>query len=307
MLVECQPLESFKEYIYTVIFARQADKHGKWQWLYARQKDRDTYETAGGKIEPGESPLDCAKRELYEETGAVDFNIFPAFDYNVNNNSAGQVFMAEVESLESIPADSEMAEVKSFATFPDKMTYPAILPVLYEEMQAWIARNTPEEYWDLLDENRQPIGKTHRRGEPLLPGTYHLVVRAWLVNSQGEFLITRRSLTKLGGPGIWEVTAGSAGVGEDSLTAAVREVFEESGIKVKPESGEKFYSKRERTAFWDIWLFRCEFDLADVVLQEGETMDAKKASLTEIETMLKAGCFLSSVVEPEIELLRGII
>ena len=54
-----------EKYRYTVIFARHNGK-----WLYARHKDRDTYETAGGHIEPNETPLDCAKRELYEETGA---------------------------------------------------------------------------------------------------------------------------------------------------------------------------------------------------------------------------------------------
>ena len=35
----------------------------------------------GGKIEPGETPLMAAKRELYEESGAVDFKIEPLCDY----------------------------------------------------------------------------------------------------------------------------------------------------------------------------------------------------------------------------------
>ena len=32
------------------------------------------------------------------------------------------------------------------------------------------------ELWDLYDGRRRPLGKTHRRGLPLAPGEYHLVV-----------------------------------------------------------------------------------------------------------------------------------
>jgi len=60
--VKIYPLGELKRYCFTVIFARYG-KAGSG-WLYARHKDRDTWETAGGHIEKGETPLDCAKREL---------------------------------------------------------------------------------------------------------------------------------------------------------------------------------------------------------------------------------------------------
>ena len=41
----------------------------------------ETWETQGGHIEAGEQPLDAAKRELFEESGAVDFDIQPLCDY----------------------------------------------------------------------------------------------------------------------------------------------------------------------------------------------------------------------------------
>ncbi|MCL2776336.1 MAG: histidine phosphatase family protein, partial [Oscillospiraceae bacterium] len=68
---------SLKSYRFVVIFARYQDK-----WLYCRATERDTFETAGGHIEDGETPLEAAKRELYEETGAIKFDITPAFDYS---------------------------------------------------------------------------------------------------------------------------------------------------------------------------------------------------------------------------------
>lgn len=132
-------LNELEKYRFTVVFAQYGKVGGKW--LYCRHKDRDTWETPGGHIEAGEMPLDCAKRELYEETGATKFDIHPAFDYSVHTAtefSYGQVFFADIETLGDIPLGSEMAEVKPFDTIPDKLTYPSILPVLYEKMQSWL-------------------------------------------------------------------------------------------------------------------------------------------------------------------------
>ena len=50
-------------------------------WVFCRHKERNTWETQGGHIEAGEMPLEAAKRELYEETGAISFSIEPLCDY----------------------------------------------------------------------------------------------------------------------------------------------------------------------------------------------------------------------------------
>ena len=129
-------LGALKAYRYVVIFARFRDR-----WLYCRAKGRDIYETAGGHIEQGESPLEAAKRELYEETGAVKYTIEPAFDYSVHiptEYSYGQVFFARIEELGTIPDyEAAIGGVDLFDTIPGEMRFPKILPALYERMQGW--------------------------------------------------------------------------------------------------------------------------------------------------------------------------
>jgi len=129
--VHVYPLGDLSDYRYTVIFARYRNK-----WLYCRAKDRDTFETAGGRVEKGETTLEAAKREFYEETGAIMFDIKPMFDYAVHRENGfanGQVFLAEVHELGDMPC-FEMAEVKLFDTIPDKMRFSQILPVLFESL-----------------------------------------------------------------------------------------------------------------------------------------------------------------------------
>jgi len=145
------------------------------------------------------------------------------------------------------------------------------------------------------------------RGEPLPVGDYHLVVRAWIVNSKGEFLITRRAFNKIGFPGMWEIPSGSATTGEDSLLATIRETEEESGIILLPDNAELFSTYRRGNSFYDNWLFRQEFDLANVVLQNGETIVARAATWEEISAMMERGEYIGRDVFPEFDLLERLI
>jgi 8-oxo-dGTP pyrophosphatase MutT (NUDIX family) len=163
------------------------------------------------------------------------------------------------------------------------------------------------ELWDVLDENRNFTGRTHKRGEPMQSGDYHLVVRAWIINSKGEFLITRRALDKVPWSGMWEIPSGSALAGEESLDAVIREAKEESGILLLPENAELFSTyRRDWGCFYDNWLFRQEFDLAGVVLQEGETIDARVATWSGISMMIESGEFIGRDVFAEFDLLEFI-
>ena len=275
---------------YTVIAARY-DRH----WVFCRHKNRSTWELPGGRREPGETIDEAAKRELWEETGAQKAEIIPVSAYAVRKNgltSYGMVYFAEIASLGTLPADFEMAELSVSDCLPEMLTYPDIAPAVFEYVQGWLnQRSCPDELWDIYDANREPTGKQHRRGVPLKPGEYHLVVEAWLLNSRGEFLITKRSPDK-GFPNMWESTGGSACAGDDSLTAVLREVREETGLVLDPDRGQLLFTLKRRDSFKDVWLFRQDFDLEDVVLQPGETTDRRCAAPEEILRMRSRGEFV---------------
>ena len=118
-------------YQYVVVLS-----HYQGKILLSRHRNRDTWETQGGHIEPGETPEDAARRELHEESGAVAFDLKPLCDYWVwdgyhNSSAGGVVFTAEIYELGTLPV-CEMAEVGCFDTLPDNLTYPEITPVLFE-------------------------------------------------------------------------------------------------------------------------------------------------------------------------------
>ena len=57
------------------------------------------------------------------------------------------------------------------------------------------------ELWDLLDESRRPLGRTQRRGAPMRPDEYHVVVEIWTVDDGGRILLTLRAPEKEAYPG----------------------------------------------------------------------------------------------------------
>ncbi|MBQ9743721.1 MAG: NUDIX domain-containing protein [Clostridia bacterium] len=121
-------------------FAVIISKHNG-KWVFCKHKERDTYEVPGGHREFGEAIIDTAKRELMEETGAIDFSLDPVCVYSVTGKNRvnetgeetyGMLYFADIKSFNK-ELNSEMEAVKLFDSLPSEWTYPLIQPLLIEE------------------------------------------------------------------------------------------------------------------------------------------------------------------------------
>jgi len=149
------------------------------------------------------------------------------------------------------------------------------------------------EYWDLYDKNRKPLNKIHQRGVPLNDREYHIVVSVITVNSKNQILITHRDPNKEIYPDLWEITAGSVISGETSINAALRELFEETGINVSADELIKIDTvmgtTKGRLAFIDIYMLKKDIEINELKMQPGETTEAKWGTFEQFEEMAEKG------------------
>lgn len=122
---------------FAVIIARSNGK-----WVFCKHKDRDTYEVPGGHRESGEDIEETARRELYEETGAISYSLVPVCVYSVvgstrvgetlSEESYGMLYYAEITEFEQ-ELHSEIEKIILSEELTTNWTYPLIQPKLLEE------------------------------------------------------------------------------------------------------------------------------------------------------------------------------
>jgi 8-oxo-dGTP diphosphatase len=116
------------------------------KWVFCKHKERSTYECPGGHRETGEDILSTAKRELYEETGAIEYSIKKICVYSVCSNDGvvenstetfGMLYFADITKFEELPG-YEIEKIELFDELPDSWTYPEIQPKLIEKVLGFI-------------------------------------------------------------------------------------------------------------------------------------------------------------------------
>ena len=116
----------------------------------------------------------------------------------------------------------------------------------------------------------------------LLPG-----VAAVIHNAAGEVLIQKRE------DDLFSLPAGAIEPGENPATAIVREVYEETGLRVRPRrllgifGGETYrvrYPNGDQVEF-TIALFECEIESGELECKDGESKELKFFSVSEIPAL----------------------
>ncbi|WP_322176149.1 YegS/Rv2252/BmrU family lipid kinase [Acutalibacter caecimuris] len=192
------PWDSQAKCKYVVVFSRYQGK-----LLLSRHRARDTWETQGGHIEEGETPLEAARRELWEESGATGFSIEPVCLYHawVVENEAdaawGAVFFADIEALGPLP-EKEMAEVKCFDSLPENITYPGITPVIFRRVRGRFERKPGMTIHILINPNagRQTLLQDLDGVYAALAGEGHTPVLELTVSSQHAAAALERAIAQ---------------------------------------------------------------------------------------------------------------
>ena len=114
-----------EEYTRVVCVCKYKDKY-----VFSYNKKRNGWEIPGGHIEEGETWEEAAKREIYEETGAIKINVEPICVYKIS--TYGLLCYCEILEMGELPKEYEMKEIILSDKLPDNLTYPDTFKLYFE-------------------------------------------------------------------------------------------------------------------------------------------------------------------------------
>lgn len=146
-----------------------------------------------------------------------------------------------------------------------------------------------DELIDILTPEGKPTGKRALKSEAHKNGWFHATVHIWLFTSDEKILLQKRALTKKVFPGLWDISvAGHVGAGEEVLTSAKREVFEEIGLELQEEDfvkiGTRVHQVSHKNGIIDnehhhVFIAELKVSLSKLTIQKEEVDDIKLFNL----------------------------
>lgn len=136
------------------------------------------------------------------------------------------------------------------------------------------------ELWDAYNADGTKAGFDLVRGEDIPAGYKHAVAEVFVMHKDGDILLMQRDFSKPNSPGKYESGAGGSVLKDETFyEGAVRELFEETGIKASDL--QEIYYKVAHECIYQGYL--CITDIAkdEITLQEGETIGYKWVSKEE--------------------------
>ena len=94
-------------------------------------------------------------------------------------------------------------------------------------------------------------------------------------------------MNKVAKPGLWGLHGGKVNMGEDTLTTAIRETFEEIGINLNKEKIKYLCQYYTKKVAFTIYYIRQNVNIEDCKIDTKELDELKYFSLDEIEDLEK--------------------
>ncbi len=142
-----------------------------------------------------------------------------------------------------------------------------------------------DELIDIVDEQGNYTGKTCLKSEAHKFGYFHPTVHIWIYTKDHKILLQQRAFTKKVFPGLWDISvAGHIGAGEIIEEAAIREVEEEIGFKIKSENLKKIGTRKHQVnhpngiidnEFHHVFITELTIPVEELTLQESEVAGLK--------------------------------
>lgn len=167
-----------------------------------------------------------------------------------------------------------------------------------------------DELLDVLDDQGHPTGHTATRAQIHTEGLWHRSVHVWIVNSRGEILIQKHSMSKDDHPGEWDSQSGGhLRAGQSAVAGAVRELNEELGLTVAPEQFELLFEKTYQSQrpgyinneFNPVFLLTVDRPVGDFTFKDGEVDELRWVTPAQLESLLAANqCLAHGDEEPRV-------
>lgn len=161
--------------------------------------------------------------------------------------------------------------------------------------------NEADERFDVLDEKGTPTGETLPRAQVHKEGKWHRSFHLWIVKEGRYVLLQRRAKTKDFEPNKVDVSVGGHFSAGETLQEVVREVEEEVGLFVRPETlhcletrkAERIYENCIDREFQEIYVLKVEQPLEHYYLDCKEVSVLYEAPLQGVIELYRDGGFLA--------------
>ncbi len=293
------------------------EKDGKYLMLLRNVKKNDgslnKWIGVGGKLERDEAPDECARREIYEETGLTALNLIPRgvvtfisdvweseymFLYSVTQFE-GEICACDEGELHWIEQDKifdlnlwDGDRIFLRMMMEDSPYFEMKLIYRGDRLNKCFINGRQAELFDVVNPDGTPANYVAERNYAHSVGLWHSTVHIWIVrtdtNGKTELLLQKRAANKDSNPGMYDISsAGHISAGDSILESAVREIHEELGIVAEPSDFEpvgvrrvefdgNFYGKPfHDREFSNIFIYRQPVDMDSLKLQKSEVESVK--------------------------------